>query len=590
MAHNSKDVSDSQGSDAPPKRHPARRTVVKGAAWTLPAVTMVTRVPMAAAASGSCDGMELTITPPLTSIEYGGVTGGGGVDDPPNPVVTLTQNGVPLAGENVTVNLSGGFKFSGGPFSGQSTGTWTTDGNGKASFSVTYASSTPTVCQADADITARFICAGSTNINASAKVRVGGFRFVAFGYDNDGRGAITPTGGNKNVETLMTDTFATKSLVYMKGVHEGLLWIDQDNRLWGRGCNFWNDIPWKADGSSTDALNPQRQLRNATSYVENVVFISGSHKTLPLCVALTADGTLYATGGSSSNSLPSALASSSPTQKFWTQAGQNLVFPTGAGWAAGDKKFKEVVMSPDNTCHYLLENGYVWGFGGGANGRGGWGSASTPAAGGRAVQTAAWTGTTAGVGANPLTGVKHIANNSQAAAAVTTDGKLWRTGAATRGGNGNNWFTDYGTLPGGRKAAKVYNGDDHMFVVMTDGTAWALGQNDSGKLGTGVTGSPGATLTQVVLPAGRTVHDVATGEKATMFLLDNGHVYFAGSNSTGGPVGSASPTTPGSTGNFNSPTKVALSSCASQIAVSYEQTYYVWLDCEYCPVDLPVPS
>ncbi|MDI9891236.1 hypothetical protein [Microbacterium sp. IEGM 1404] len=81
---------------------PSRRTVLAGAAWTIPAV-LITATASAAAAS-------TTLALSFDQSAYSGqacstITGA---------KVTVTSNGVPSAGESVTVSLSGGYTFAGG--------------------------------------------------------------------------------------------------------------------------------------------------------------------------------------------------------------------------------------------------------------------------------------------------------------------------------------------------------------------------------------------------------------------------------------------------------------------------------------------
>lgn len=81
----------------------ARRTVVKGAAWSLPVIAMAVATPMAAA-SGD---IALAFTLPSYATE----TACGTID---NVTVRATANGNPAPGTPITVTLADGFTFAGG--------------------------------------------------------------------------------------------------------------------------------------------------------------------------------------------------------------------------------------------------------------------------------------------------------------------------------------------------------------------------------------------------------------------------------------------------------------------------------------------
>ncbi|MFJ4037071.1 hypothetical protein ACIPVB_03210 [Microbacterium sp. NPDC090007] len=96
-------------------RPPSRRTVLAGAAWSVPAIVAVTASPAAAASH------QLVLTFERTS--YAGPI----CETIDEVVATATMDGTPQAGVAVTVTLSDGYTFAGGA----TTATGTSDGNGR---------------------------------------------------------------------------------------------------------------------------------------------------------------------------------------------------------------------------------------------------------------------------------------------------------------------------------------------------------------------------------------------------------------------------------------------------------------------------
>ncbi|MGB4136926.1 MAG: Cys-Gln thioester bond-forming surface protein [Microbacterium sp.] len=114
-----------------------RRTIVKGAAWSVPVVAAAVAVPMAAAASG--DGV--TGTSPVPS----------GVCSPVGDfTVSVTDNGVPAAGVAVTVTLPGGFTWPGGATGAK---TFTTNSQGQVNVTGVTGPSKPGTYYVQASIT-----------------------------------------------------------------------------------------------------------------------------------------------------------------------------------------------------------------------------------------------------------------------------------------------------------------------------------------------------------------------------------------------------------------------------------------------------
>ena len=98
-----------------PASAPDRRTVLAGAAWTVPVIAAATMAPFAAASNAAV----LTFSQPqFSGTACGTITG---------VYVTVTVDGVATAGKNVTTTLSGGYTFA----DGSTSNTQTSDANGR---------------------------------------------------------------------------------------------------------------------------------------------------------------------------------------------------------------------------------------------------------------------------------------------------------------------------------------------------------------------------------------------------------------------------------------------------------------------------
>ena len=90
---------------APPSSAVDRRALLRGAAWTVPAVAAATIAPVAAASKAAPLVQLAFDQSAYTGIHCSTITGA---------FVTLTTDGIPTAGRNVTISVSAGFAFSGG--------------------------------------------------------------------------------------------------------------------------------------------------------------------------------------------------------------------------------------------------------------------------------------------------------------------------------------------------------------------------------------------------------------------------------------------------------------------------------------------
>ncbi|KAJ4461619.1 hypothetical protein PAPYR_1728 [Paratrimastix pyriformis] len=114
---------------------------------------------------------------------------------------------------------------------------------------------------------------------------------------------------------------------------------------------------------------------------------------------------------------------------------------------------------------------------------------------------------------------------------------LWATGQNT-----NSWMGDTSTetafrevaLPPGCRIAQVFKNPKYpwSFLHCVDGRLFAAGYNDQGQLCLGTTATSGS-LTEVTLPAGRTLKAVAPGDGFTILHMTDGSLYGCGDSSHG---------------------------------------------------------
>jgi alpha-tubulin suppressor-like RCC1 family protein len=85
------------------------------------------------------------------------------------------------------------------------------------------------------------------------------------------------------------------------------------------------------------------------------------------------------------------------------------------------------------------------------------------------------------------------------------------------------------TLPINRLIKSIYCGESYTFILMEDNTLWGTGSNSSGQLGLGDT-TDRTTFTQVTnLPSGN-IKQISCGTNYTMMLLENGTLWATGYN------------------------------------------------------------
>ncbi|AZS38904.1 Endoglucanase C [Microbacterium oxydans] len=130
-----------------------------------------------------------------------------------------------------------------------------------------------------------------------------------------------------------------------------------------------------------------------------------------------------------------------------------------------------------------------------------------------------------------------VSVGDQHALALGSDGLVYSWGANNYGqlGDGTTVAHSIPTVvstPPGVTFTQVMAGRYHSLALASDGSAYAWGGDNNGRLGTGST-TPTSTPTPVVMPAGVTFAKLAAGTEASAAIASNGTVYAWGGNSVG---------------------------------------------------------
>jgi alpha-tubulin suppressor-like RCC1 family protein len=120
---------------------------------------------------------------------------------------------------------------------------------------------------------------------------------------------------------------------------------------------------------------------------------------------------------------------------------------------------------------------------------------------------------------------------------LMTDGTIYGTGLNDSGQLGTGNTTNRNTLTlmtnsTGKTPLSVACGQNYTLVLMSDGTIFGTGLNDSGQLGTGNTTNR-TTLTQMTNNTGKTPQSIYCGSLNTIVLMTDGTIYGTGRNNEG---------------------------------------------------------
>lgn len=138
---------------------------------------------------------------------------------------------------------------------------------------------------------------------------------------------------------------------------------------------------------------------------------------------------------------------------------------------------------------------------------------------------------------NVYNDVKQIICGSYYTFILKTDGSVWACGQNTEGqlglGNTTNKFIFAKVATNINNDVKqIACGDSHTIILKNDGSVWSCGNNDKGQLGLGDT-SDRKTFTQVTTNINNDVKKVICGYNYTIILKTDGSVWSCGQNNSG---------------------------------------------------------
>ncbi|MBN9632435.1 MAG: hypothetical protein J0I18_17815 [Actinobacteria bacterium] len=538
---------------APQKPPVSRRTLVSAAAWTAPAIAMTAASPAAAASTPtSKPTIEFSTFPPPA--KAGEVFG--------DIVIAATTDGVtPVpAGALITVTLTG-TTLPGGA----TTKTFVATG-GPDSVTVSGISSAPLGENGAGTIWATYETAqigAILRVEATAAPRAG--TVYAWGYNAEGQIGDGKTG----LRTTPAVWLGTEKYTSIFGAWASFAAVTTAGTVFATGNNFCGPFAnGKLDGNSRSGpVGPAlvADLSRPFTNAARVVPMQGALDTTTWIFGT--DGQLYAAGenaggqfslkdGSTAHSADKAFAKTGftvvGTEILRANPGKTITYVSCAGW------YRSL---------YLLSDGTVWNAG--KNWYSAMGNNGTQDTQYLAAQTVKADGT-------PLTGIVAAIATQDASMYLDGDGVLWGADyngqgqlPGTKPGSVSKTAVPL-TQPAGKLVKRIWgSGADISSYVAetTDGAFYVTGGNVGGS---GSTGSRNATpnvWTPMIVPPGKAIADITFGNDGAVYLMTDGTVFFAGRNDTGGPG-------TGTTAGFTTVmTQVPLPGPAIDIAATWYDSY-----------------
>ena len=306
------------------------------------------------------------------------------------------------------------------------------------------------------------------------------------------------------------------NIIATASYHQHTIYLKSDGTVWAAG---WNGNGQLGDGTTTDRSNPV-QVTNADGSVFNgVAGISvGNYHT----VFLKSDGSVWAVGGNNEHGQLGDGTTTQRTNPVQVMNADGTGFSGVVGISAGG-----------HYTVYLKSDGTVWAAG--RNDLGQLGDGTTT----RRLNPVQVTN----VDGSGLSGVLEISAGSGYTVYLKSDGTVWAAGYNAQGQLGDGTTTNRsnpvqvtnadGSGLSGVVGVSAANG--HSVYLKSDGSVWAAGLNGNGQLGDGtttqrtnpvqVTNVDGSGLSGVVGIFARNEH--------TVYLKSNGTVWAAGSNDNG---------------------------------------------------------
>ena len=314
---------------------------------------------------------------------------------------------------------------------------------------------------------------------------------------------------------------------------------------------------WVMESTSQDI-----ELLYFTSSIENYASLLGGPGGDSFSIVLKSDGNIYGTGKClavvDSNTLQQILSNTDGKTPKYISTGYNhavVLMTDGSVYSAGINTYGQLglghsntfsslkpMLMNGNTAKYistwynstliLMTDGTVYGTGLNSSGQLGLGNYTLY----NSLQL--MTSLTPLLTAGKI--VKYISRGYNHSLILMTDGTVYGTGYNYWGQLGlGNYTEKYNTLQpmlmGGKEATYISSGENHSLILMTDGTVYGAGLNNSGQLGLGNYTETYNTLQLMssltpLLTAGKIVKNISSGAYYSLILMTDGTVYGTGWN------------------------------------------------------------
>ncbi|AEC03000.1 fimbrillin family protein [Parasphaerochaeta coccoides] len=332
------------------------------------------------------------------------------------------------------------------------------------------------------------------------------------GYNDNGELGIGTSGdmGNERTPVQVWDsTNGSRFMTNVAAVSAGwdyTMILKKDGTLWGTGHNYYGQL---GIGGTTDISTPE-QVKASTAdndFMTNVKAVSAGQEHTMI---LKKDGTLWATGDNQHGQLGIGNYEAKDTPVPVSSMGNQVA----------------AVFAGELHTMILKKNGTLWATGYNASGQlgiGGTTDISTP-------EQVKGLG-----GAGVMTDVAAVSAGWKHTMILKTDGTLWATGDNQHGqlgiGNYEAKDTPVPVSSMGNQVAAVFAGEEYTMILKKDGTLWATGSNQFGRLGVGDYADKDTPVP--VSSMGSDVKDVSAGYGHTMILKKDGTLWATGDNEYG---------------------------------------------------------
>ena len=529
------------GAELTPQRDGmSRRTVVKGAAWSIPVIASAVALPSASASgplraelgvpSGGCVAPGTALADPAVSVSVSDATG----------VVAGATVVLVFTGADGGSVVHGGQSYPGSSVVVQGT----TDAAGKAQFTGFTAGTAGTV-----DVVAQVQTADgravTSNVGALTICQPAG-NIWGWGRNLSGENA---QGNGVSPTTTMVPWKADAATEFSGAIAVVGAWgsftaLKADGTLWSTGAGIegqlGNGTPAQTGAAANAVFPKQAVYYGSGAPVQGMARLVGSRGIDCTVFAQAADGTWWATGehhGPENVDLFALGANDDGATTMYynsyVQVGQAL--PGGAG------AVKEVNTANWWRYVYLMKDGTVYSAGRNTFDAAGIGPGKTDVF---------LTGTSpegwgvAKTSDGAVFKADQMVADERNTFYIGQDGKLYGSGQNAFGqlpgaGTGNaTWVTPLTDLPNGATPVKIWAGPLRLFVKASDGNVYAAGRNTGGQLGVGDRTDKSQWARVLVDEEIVDVQSSRNGDDhaypRTMFLTASGKAFYTGSTVEGG--------------------------------------------------------